>query len=218
MPGWPGSRLPARIAWWSARHKKTAVAGWFGLIGAAFLVGQLLGTQSLPQYDPGQAGQGEQILHRLNVTTAPAETVLIQPRGPGAAGLTYANDPQMRQAARQVAAALHALPGAAEDISSPGPAKVRSRTGAASPGGLASSPGGAVGSAGDLVSASGGSALVTFKVAGPHADADVTVAADQAAVARVQAAHPGLMVAEAGDASTNAAADALLATDSTWRD
>ncbi len=98
-----------RIAFWSASHAKTAVIGWFGLVGAAFLAGQLLGTQSLPQFDPGQAGHGERLLHQLNVTTPPAESVLIQPRGPGAVRLTFANDPQMRQAVRQVTAALDRL-------------------------------------------------------------------------------------------------------------
>jgi hypothetical protein len=108
-----------RIAFWSASHAKTAVIGWFSLVGAAFLAGQLLGTQSLPQFDPGQAGQGERLLHPLNVTTPPAESVLIQPRGPGAYGRTFANDPQMRQAVRQVTAALDRLHSAAMDVSAP---------------------------------------------------------------------------------------------------
>jgi RND superfamily putative drug exporter len=210
-PGRP-ARIPRvqRIACWSARHRRTAVLGWCGLVGAAFLVGQILGTHSLPQYDPGQAGQGEQILHQLEVATPPTESVLIQPRGASAAGLTFADDPQMQQAARQVAAALHALPAAAQDISSPGPMEISSKTPGDPPAGPASDAGG--GAAG-LVSVGGGSALVTFKVAGPHADADATVAADQAAVTRVQAAHPDLIVAEAGGASTDAAANALLASD-----
>jgi RND superfamily putative drug exporter len=198
-----------RIACWSAGHAKIAVAGWFGLVGAAFLAGQLLGTSSVPQYDPGQAGQGEQILHQLNVTTPPAESVLIQPAGPGV-GLTFADDPQMRQAAQRVAAALRSVPRAAEDISFPSLSQVTSRVQGNAPRGLGS---GAGGSAGGLVSAAGTSVLVTFRVAGPHADADATVAADQAAVARVQAAYPGLSIAEAGDASTDAAANALLASD-----
>ena len=206
------ARIPLvqRIACWSARHKKTAVLGWCGLVGAAFLAGQVLGTHSLPQYDPGQAGQGEQILHQLDVVTPPTESVLIQPRGPAGARLTFATDPQMQQAARQVAAALHALPAAAQDISSPDPVEISSKVASDPPAGPASD---ASGSAAGLVSVGGGSALVTFKVAGPHADADATVAADQAAVARVQAAHPDLIVAEAGGASTDAAANALLASD-----
>ena len=114
-----GAPVIERIAFWSARHAKTAVIGWFGLVGAAFLAGQLLGTQSLPQFDPGQAGQGERVLHQLNVTTPPAESVLIQPRGPSADQLTFANDPQMRQAVQQVTAALDRLHSAAMDVSAP---------------------------------------------------------------------------------------------------
>jgi RND superfamily putative drug exporter len=209
----PRQRRPARAplvqrtARWSARHRKTAVLGWCGVAGAAFLAGQILGTHSLPQYDPGQAGRAEQILHQLDVVTPPAESVLIQPRGPAGARLTFADDPQMQQATRQVAAALRALPGAAADVSSPVRAEVSAKTAGDPPGGRASGP------AASLVSVGGGSALVTFRVAGPHADADATVAADQAAVARVQAAHPDLIVAEAGGASTDAAANALLASD-----
>jgi RND superfamily putative drug exporter len=205
--------LVQRIACWSARHSKAAVVGWFGLVGAALLAGHLLGTQSRPQYDPGQAGRGEQVLHQLNVVTTPVESVLIQPRGPGTADLSFAGDPQMQQAVRQVVVALHALPWAAEDIRSPGPAQVRPRGGGNAPSGLVSSMSGASGDASGLISASGDSALVTFGVAGPHAGADATVAADQAAVARVQAAYPGLFIAEAGDASTDAAGNALLASD-----
>jgi RND superfamily putative drug exporter len=210
----PGQRartpLVQRAACWSARHRKAAVLGWCGLAGAAFLAGQVLGTHSLPQYDPGQAGQGEQILRQLDVVTPPAESVLIQPRGHAAAGLTFADDPHMQQAARQVAAALQALPAAAQDISAPGPVEISSKTAGDPRAGPASEAGG---SAASLVSVDGGSALVTFRVAGPHADADATVAADQAAVARVQAAHPDLIVAEAGGASADAAASALLASD-----
>ncbi len=198
-----------RIAGWSARHSKAAVIGWFGLVGAAFLAGQLLGTSSVPQYDPGQAGHGEQILHELNVTTPPAESVLIQPAGPGT-GLTFANDVQMQRAAQQVAAALRSLPRAAEDVSSPRPPQATSQVLGDSAPGVSSGTGDA---SGGLVSANGASALVTFRVAGPHADADATVASDQAAVARVQAAYPDLIVAEAGDASTDAAGNALLASD-----
>ena len=50
-------------------------------------------------------------------------------------------------------------------------------------------------------------------MAGPPARADTTVAADLAAVARVQAAYPRLSVREAGGASTDRAANALLGHD-----
>ena len=206
-----------RIAFWSASHAKTAVIGWFGLVAAAFLAGQLLGTQSLPQYDPGQAGQGERLLHQLNVTTPPAESVLIQPRGPGAYGRTFANDPQMRQAVRQVTAALDRLPAAAMDVSAPSLAISRPTSNPDATACAGKTTRQAVctasTSAASLVSTGGHSVLVTFRVAGPHSEADTTVAADQAAVATVQAAHPDLLVAEAGGASASAAGNSLLESD-----
>jgi RND superfamily putative drug exporter len=215
-----------RIAGWSARHAKTAVTGWLGLVAVAFVAGHLLGTSSVPQYDPGQAGQAERVLAQLGVTTPPSESVLIQPRGPGSAGLTLASDPQMRQAVRQVTAALDRLPGAAMDVTAPSlspagtvSAHLPAGTGASRAVGLsagadagAGAGAGAAGQAG-LLSASGHSALVTFEVAGPHSAVDSTVEADQAAVARVQAGHPDLLIAEAGSASASAAGNALLESD-----
>ena len=196
-----GAPVVERIACWSARHSTIAVVCWFGLVGVAFVGGQLLGTKSLPQYDPGQAGLGERTLHQLDVTTAPTESVLIQPRGLGTDRLTFASDPQMQQAVRQVAAALDRLHSAAMDVNSPSLANVRGGPSATAAG------------AGSLISGNGRSVLVTFRVAGPHADVDSTVAVDQAAVARVQAAHPDLLVAEAGSASAGAAGNSLLESD-----
>ncbi len=171
------TRPPAveAIAGWSARHRKIAVFGWLGLVVVAYLIGQLLGSPGLPQNDLGQAGQAEQTLQHLGVTAPTAEAVLIQERAPGH---TFATDPAMRQAVSQVTAALSRLPGAASGIHSP-----------LQPGGQA------------LVSANGRSALVTFNVPGPAADVTTAVTPALDAVATVQASHPGLLVAEGGDAS-----------------
>ena len=190
-PSRTASRRPAveRIACWSARHSVITVLAWVALASAAFFGGKLLGTVSQPQYDPGQSGTAERMLSQLHVVTPAAESVLITPRRT-AAGETYGTDAQLRQAVSQVAAALRARPWAAVDVRSP-----------AGPGGRS------------LVSRSGRSALVTFNVAGPHAKVDTTVAADQAAVASVQARYPGVIVAEAGAASTDRAANALLSHD-----
>jgi len=176
-----------RIACWSARHRIAVVIGWLVLAMAALLAGQLLGTQSRPQYGPGQAGQADQTLHQLGVVSPPAESVLIQARA-GSPG--YAGNPAMRGAVTDVVRSLRQLPGAARDIRSP-----------LSTGGQA------------LLSAGGRSALVTFQVAGPHSRADTTVGEDLAAVARAQGRHPGVRVAEAGDASTDRAASALMGQD-----
>ncbi len=190
----PGGRRPRgpmvqRIACWSARHRIAVIAGWLVLAVVALLGGHLLGTQSQPQYDPGQSGQAEQMLTKLGVVTPPAESVLIQARHPGP-GSTYAHDPALRGAVAEVVSALHRLPRAARDIRSP-----------AGPGG------------GALISAGGRTALVTFQVAGPNASADRTVNTDLAAVASVQAHHPGLVVQEAGGASTDQAANTLMGQD-----
>jgi len=186
-------RLPVveRVACWSARHRKTAVAAWLAFMAAAFIAGQLGGGGSVHQYDPGQAGQAEQVLARLNVVTPPAESVLIQAR-PGDRVSAAIAVGEVRTATLQVRAALAALPRAAADIRGPFSG----------------------GQAGAAMSARGGlAALVTFDVAGPHAAAQSTVAADLAAVQRVQARHPDLLVQEAGDASTDRAANAVLGQD-----
>jgi putative drug exporter of the RND superfamily len=171
------ARVPfvERIAGWSARHRKTAVFGWLILVVAVFMGGQALGSKSLPPYDAGQSGQAEQTLHRLGLVAPAVEDVLIQARAPGQ---TFATDPAMRHAARQVTAALAALPHAATDIRSPLQAGGRA-----------------------LVSADGSSALVTFHVPGPTDDQPTAVAPALSAVAAVQAKYPGLRIEEAGDAS-----------------
>jgi putative drug exporter of the RND superfamily len=187
----PRRPVVERVACWSARHRKAAVGAWLAFMAAAFIAGQLGGGGSVHQYDPGQAGQAEQVLAKLGVVTPPAESVLIQAhpdsRLPAAAATA-----DVRNATAQVRAALTALPRAATDIRGPfsgGPA------------------------AAAMTARGGLAALVTFDVAGPHAAAQNTVRADLAAVQRVQAANPKLTVAEAGEASTNRVANALLGQD-----
>jgi putative drug exporter of the RND superfamily len=173
-----------RIAGWSARHRKTAVFGWLALVAIVIVAGQAMGSKSLPGYDAGQSGQAEQTLHRLGLAAPAVEDVLIQARAPS---VTFANDPAMRQAARQVTTALAALPHAATGIRSPLQAGGRA-----------------------LVSADGRSALVTFQVPGPQDDQPTAVAPALKAVAAVAARHPGLRIAEAGDASELRAINAVL--------
>src|SRR5215472_12153005 len=192
------SRRPVveRVACWSARHRKTAVGAWLAFMAAAFIAGQFATGNGVQQFDPGQAGRGEQVLTKLGVVTPPAESVLIEARTDGG-HLAAAATTGVRQASAevkkvtlQVEAALSALPQAAADIRAPFQPGVRG-----------------------LVANYGTAALVTFRVAGPNADADTTVLTDLEAVHRIQASHPGLLVREAGDASTSRAASALLGQD-----
>jgi putative drug exporter of the RND superfamily len=115
-----GRRRPLveRVACWSARHRKTAVAAWLALVAAAFIAGQLGGGGSVKQYDPGQAGQGERVLASLGVVTPPAESVLIQARTAGHHPARAAAA-EVRNVTLQVRDALAALPHAADNIRGP---------------------------------------------------------------------------------------------------
>ncbi|HVT68675.1 MAG TPA: MMPL family transporter, partial [Trebonia sp.] len=204
-PSGPGSarerpNLTERVADWSARHRKTAVFGWLLLVAVLFAGGQALGSRNLPAYDAGQSGQAEQVLNKIAPTqdNPYPESVLIQATAPGA---TFATDPEMRQAASQVAAALAALPKDAAGIRTPLPAGGQS--GGQSGGGPSS------GSTA-LVSKDGRTALVTFDVPGNVPSVDQAATTLRHAVAGVQARHPDLRIAESGDASITQAIDASL--------
>jgi RND superfamily putative drug exporter len=177
-----------RVAGWSARHRKTAVFGWLLLVVAAVMIGHQVGTSNVNNYDPGQAGRAERVLDRPVVQQPDAESVLVQGRS---AGQTYASDPEMRQAVREVVTALKALPRSATGIQSP----------LTSPGLVSASPG------------KPGSALVTFNVAGQPGNDDQAVVPALNAVAAVQAHHPGLKVEEAGGASVDRAIGSVTSKD-----
>jgi RND superfamily putative drug exporter len=177
-----------RVAGWSARHRKTAVFGWLLLVVVAVAVGHQLGTSNVNSYDPGQAGRAERVLDRPVVQQPASESVLVQGR---AADQTYASDPEMRQAVREVVAALRGVPGSAAGIQSP----------LTSPGLVSASPG------------KPGSALVTFNVAGKPDNDDKAVVPALNAVAAVQAHHPGLKIEEAGGASVDRAIGSITSQD-----
>src|SRR5580704_3690499 len=181
-----GTRRPLveRIAGWSARHRKTAVLGWLAVVAIVFVACQMIGSGNVPSYDTGQSGVAERMLNRLDVgSQTPAEDVLIQAR---AGTAPFAASPQLRQATSDVVTALSGLPhSSASDIRSP-----------LTPGNSA------------LISPDGRSVLVTFKVTG--ANEDQAVVPDLRAVAAAQARHPGLVIAETGDASQDRAINSVL--------
>jgi putative drug exporter of the RND superfamily len=176
-----------RVAGWSARHRKTALLGWLLLVVGAVMIGNMLGTKNLNSYDPGQAGRAERVLSRPGVVQPVSETVLIQARNGTS---SVAADPEIRRAVRQVTAALGTMPKVATGIESP------------------LTPGG-----GKLISRDGRSALVMFNVAGNPDNADQTVVPAERAVAAIQAGHPGLRVAESGQASVDRATNSIVSAD-----
>jgi RND superfamily putative drug exporter len=175
--------LVERVATWSMRHRKAVVTGWLVAIAIVFVAGHLVGTSTAQSNDPGQSGVAEATLQRLRISQPPSEGVLIQARGGG----TSRTDPQLRQATGDVVRALSALPrSTASDIQSPATTS-------------------------SLISADGRSALVTFNVTGANEDQAVLPALH--AVAAVQDRYPGLRIAEAGGASEDRTASALLSRD-----
>ena len=158
-------------------------------MAAAFIAGQFASGTGVHQYDPGPAGRAEKVLTSLGVVTPPAESVLIQARSTGHPAAAAA---EVTKATLEVRSALAALPRAAADIRGPFSGR---REGAA------------------LTARAGLAALVTFNVAGPHAAAQTTVLTDLAAVRQIQARHPDLLIQEAGQASTDRVANALLGQD-----
>ena len=191
-----GVRPPAveRIAGWSARHRAIALIGWLLLVAGAVVIGNTLGTKNLNSYDPGEAGRAERVLSSPGVVQRATESVLVQER---ASGRTIAADPQARAAIRQVTLTLERIPRVATNVQSP-----------LAPGGTSLAAGGH-----GLISRDGRSALVTFEVAGNVNNADQIVAGAQRALAAVQAAHPGLRIAEAGEASVGRAINNVVSDD-----
>ena len=176
--------LVERIVGWSARHRKTAVFGWLGLVAIVFVIGQFMSASTVPSNDPGQSGVAEATLERLHASPPPAESVLVQSRGTSG---TFRTDPQLRQATQAVVRALAALPrSTASDIQSPDTSE-------------------------SLVSADGRSALVTFNVTGSNEDQAVLPALQ--AIAAVQARYPTLRIAESGGASEDRAVNTVLSSD-----
>src|SRR5215469_13882724 len=185
----PRRPVVERLACWSARHRKTAVALWLGFMVAAFIGGQFAAGAGVQQYDPGQSGRGEQVLTKLGVVTPPRENVLIEARA-GERHLAADAAAEVRKAAMEVEAALAARPYAAADVRTPYQPGTRG-----------------------MLTNHGTVALISFTVAGPSSAAQRTVLTDLAAVHAVQAHNPQLLVREAGEASTDRVANALLAND-----
>ena len=165
--------LAARAARWSADRWKTATGAWIAVAVVAALIGGIVGTVKLTDSEQGtgETARGQQMLADAGFNTPAGESVLVQSRS-----LT-ADDPGFRNAVTDVAGALD---------------RQRQATGVRSP--YAAGDGG-------QISADRHSALVLFNVRGDATTASDRVEGSLDAVARVQRSHPGLTIAEFGDAS-----------------
>ena len=175
-----------RVAGWSARHRKFTVFGWLILIIAAVVIGGMASGTKKTAYDPGEAGRAERALDASGISQQ-TESVLVESRS----GATFVSDADFRSGVSDVAAALRSMPDSANQVRSPLDDAKETKA---------------------LISKDGRSALVTYVVAGKKDDANKTVAKPLATVARIQAAHPGLRVEEAGSASVDKTINDIIST------
>jgi RND superfamily putative drug exporter len=176
--------IAARVGGWSARHKKSVLAGWLVFVVASVVIGGAVSTNKLTQADQytGQSGRAEKTLEQRFPKPAQEEALISSPT-------LRATDPAFAAAVRDVRARVSQV------------AVVRNVKAATDPG------------QGNLVSKDGHSALVQFDIKGKADTAGSRVAPVEAAVAAAQKAHPELRIEEFGDASVGAHLDKFFAND-----
>jgi uncharacterized membrane protein YdfJ with MMPL/SSD domain len=176
--------IAARVGSWSARHKKSVLAGWLAFVVLSVVLGGMVGTNKLTKADQftGQSGKAEKTLEQRFPAPAHEEALIHSPT-------LDARDPAFAAAIRDVKARVSAL------------AVVKNVKAATDPG------------QSGLVSSDGHSALVEFDVRGDSATAGDRVAPIEAAVKAAQRAHPDLRIEEFGDASVGSAIDRFISND-----
>jgi RND superfamily putative drug exporter len=173
----PGTTTNAagRAGRWSAAHWKTAAFGWLLFAALAVAVGSVVGSSQMKPWgvSNGESRRAEQILDQGDFTIPARESVLVQ------SSRAAVDKPLFTRGIADVVRTLSAQPNVIHLVSPLGHPGAR------------------------LVSADGSSALVQFDVRGKADAAKHKVGPILAAVGRVQARHPGLVVEEFGQASAD---------------
>jgi uncharacterized membrane protein YdfJ with MMPL/SSD domain len=175
--------LAARMARWSAQHRKKAIFGWLAFAIALFAITLVspMKTIVFETAGPGESGRADKILYE-DFKQPAGEQVLIQSRS------VTANDPAFRAAVQAVISGVSELDAVA-NVDSPYDA----------------------GNSG-LISADKRSALVRIEIRGPSEDAGDKIDPVVGRVAEVQKAHPDFYVGSFGE-STNKALTASFTDD-----
>jgi uncharacterized membrane protein YdfJ with MMPL/SSD domain len=176
--------IAARVGGWSARHKKSVLAGWLVFVVASVVLGSAFGTSKLTNADQfnGQSGKAEKTLEQRFPTPA-HESALIH------SSTAQVSDPAFRAAIRDIRARVGAIPVVTN---------IRAATDA---------------HGSDLVSKDGHSALVQFDIKGDSTTAADRIAPVEAAIRAAQRAHPDLRIEEFGDASVGSQIDKFVQSD-----
>jgi RND superfamily putative drug exporter len=172
--------LAARMARWSARHRKVAVLGWLGLMATLFAFSLVSPVNKIvfETSGPGESGRANAILHESFERPA-QESVLVQSTE------VTAQSPQFQAVVAEVVETARAL----DEVASVESPFEQEESG--------------------LVSADQASALVPLEYAGPRDDAAAKTDAVVAAVAGVQQAHPDFYVGSFGESTNRAVNDSF---------
>ena len=177
----PSRNLAARLGRWSARHRKTAIAGWLAFVVLAYMAGGATGTDTLKpeQSGVGESGQADKLVDGA-FPDRMGESVLIQSE------TLESTDPAYRAVVDDVVQRLEGTEGVSELH---GPYDRKS----AAP-----------------VSEDGRSVLVSFEVAGDNKDTAAMEIVDEtvAQTAAAQRSHPDFRVEQFGAGSSE---DAFMA-------
>jgi len=171
--------LAARAGRWSAQHRKTAIIGWVLFVVLAVVAGGKVGQQDLAESaaGSGESKRGDKIVAAAGFPERAGEQVLVQGKGTVGAG-----DPEVTAAVRDVVSRLERIDGL-KKIESPLDPAARVNT----------------------VSEDGRSVVVNFAMSGSDEHVEKLVEQPLAAVAAVQAAHPGVRVEQFGEVSATKA-------------
>ena len=187
-PGAPRARAPrrnvaARMARWSAQHRKQAILGWmaFAVLSLVFSMAVPLKTIVFETSGPGESGRADTIIYEEFRQPA-SEDVLVQ-----SDSLTV-EAPAFRAAVKDVVAGVSSL----ADVATAESPFARGNEG--------------------FVSADRRSALVRLDIRGPADDASDKIGAVVDRVAEVQRAHPELHISSFGE-STGKALEASFGED-----
>src|SRR5690348_9669667 len=176
--------LAARLGGWSARHKKSVLAGWFVFVALAMLVSMFVPANTLTKADQftGESGRAEKTLESSFPKPA-SELVLVH------SGTLTADAPAFKRGVKQLTTGFAALP-QVEHLRAPG---YRSSAG--------------------LVSKDRHTAMIQFTIKGKFDTASDRVGPVVTALKNAQQANPSLRIEEFGDATSGAALDKKIQSD-----
>jgi uncharacterized membrane protein YdfJ with MMPL/SSD domain len=177
-------RLTGVTGRWSATHPWTAIAVWLGCVLVLLLTGHLIGTQQLSNADSSVGQSGEaQQMISRNFTQHASESVLFESR------TLHVDSPAYQAAIRDTQARIEAT-GRVTLVRSPLDPRFANQ-----------------------ISATRRAALLQFQITGSVSDSATTVVPVLKAVHAAAAAHPGIRIAESGDASITKAVNDTVLTD-----